>query len=235
LYCRQPSHHPTSVEHLGLDYKVEYINTNQGIMSEAHNIWVQYMESDENHLDNTFQGGIPSFPVLHFSWTLLNHILQFQESIPAGNVLSTFSKRCKKTQQWVICPQAQEYAVVIPTKFKYLHVWADSVDGFIRNVKQTNAMPNAWSVSHGSKCLVQFWVWFLPGTGLLQQVISPQKPGPLQLAQFTTKTHHFNLTTFTPLYYLSSDHIMTCSIRGLSRFTRSFICRILICNATIIH
>jgi hypothetical protein len=28
---------------------------------------------------------------------------------------------------------------------------------------------------------------------------------------------------------------MTCSIRGLSRFTRSFICRILICNATIIH
>jgi len=30
--------------------------------------------------------------------------------------------------------------VVIPTKFKDLHGWADCVDGFIRVVKQTNAM-----------------------------------------------------------------------------------------------
>jgi len=43
-------------------------------------------------------------------------------------------------QQWVLRPQAQEYAVVIPTKYKDLHGWADCVDGFIRVVKQTNKM-----------------------------------------------------------------------------------------------
>jgi hypothetical protein len=43
-------------------------------------------------------------------------------------------------QQWVLCPQPQEYAVVIPTKYKDLPVWADCVDGFVRVVKQTNKM-----------------------------------------------------------------------------------------------
>ena len=56
LYYRQPFHNPTSVERLGLDCKVEYTNANQGIMSESHNIWVQYTQSGENDLDNTFQG-----------------------------------------------------------------------------------------------------------------------------------------------------------------------------------
>jgi hypothetical protein len=61
LYYRQQFHNPTCVEHLGLDCKVEYTNANQGIMSEAHNIWVQYTQSEENDLDNTFQGRISSF------------------------------------------------------------------------------------------------------------------------------------------------------------------------------
>jgi hypothetical protein len=43
-------------------------------------------------------------------------------------------------QQWVLCPQPQEYAVVIPTKYKDLPVWADCVDRFVRVVKQTNKM-----------------------------------------------------------------------------------------------
>jgi len=64
LYYRQPFHCPPSVEHLGLDGKVEYTNANQGIMPEAHDIWVQYMDS---HLDNTFQGQVPRFAVLYFS------------------------------------------------------------------------------------------------------------------------------------------------------------------------
>jgi len=140
LYYRQPFHNATSVERLGLDCKVEYTNANQGIMPEAHSIWVQYMQSEQNDLDNTFQGQIPSFPVLYFSWTPLNHILQFQEHLPAGKSISTFSKSCKQTQQWVLRPQPQEYAVVIPTKFKDLHVWVDCVDGFIWVVKQTNKM-----------------------------------------------------------------------------------------------
>jgi len=140
LYYRQPFHNPTSVECLGLDCKVEYTNANQAIMPEAHNIWVQYTQSEENDLDNTFQGRIPCFPVLYFSWTPLNQILQFQERLSAGKAISTFSKRCKITQQWVSHPQPQEYAVVIPTNYKHLLGWADCVDGFIRVVKQTNKM-----------------------------------------------------------------------------------------------
>ena len=119
---------------------VEYSNANQWIMPEAHNIWVQYMGSEENDLDITFQGRIPSFPVVYFSWTPPNLVLQALERLPAGKALSTFSKRCQTTQQWVLRPQAQEYAVVIPTKYKDLHGWADCVDGFIQVVKQTDKM-----------------------------------------------------------------------------------------------
>jgi hypothetical protein len=141
LLCyRQPFHNPTSVERLGLDCKVQYTNANQGIMPESHNIWVQYTQSEENDLDNTFEGRVLSFPVLYFSWTPPNQILQFQEGLPARKALSTFSKRCQTTQQWVLHPQPQEYVVVIPTKLKDLHGWADCVDGFMRVVKQTNKM-----------------------------------------------------------------------------------------------
>jgi hypothetical protein len=140
LYYREPFHCPTSVERLGLDCKVEYTNANHGIMPEAHNIWVQYTQSEENDLDNLFQGQIPSFPVLYFSWTPPNQIFQFQERLSAGNAISTFSKRCKKIQQWVLRPQAQEYTVLIPTMFQDHLGWADGVDGFIWVVKQMNRM-----------------------------------------------------------------------------------------------
>jgi len=55
LYSCQPFHKRTSVQHLGLDCKVEYTNANQGIVPEAHNIWVQDTQSEENDLDNTLQ------------------------------------------------------------------------------------------------------------------------------------------------------------------------------------
>jgi len=130
LYYRQPFHCPTSVERLGLDCKVEYTNANQGIMPEAHNIWVQYTQSEGNDFDNTFEGQIPSFPVLYFSWTPPNQILQFQARLPSGKAILTVSKRCKKTQHSVLRPQVQDYAVVIPTTLKDLHggliVWTGS-------------------------------------------------------------------------------------------------------------
>jgi hypothetical protein len=44
------------------------------------------------------------------------------------------------TQQWVLHPQAQQYAVVIRTKYKDPHRWAECVDRFIQVVKQTNKM-----------------------------------------------------------------------------------------------
>jgi hypothetical protein len=101
LYYHQPFLHPTSVECLGLDCKVEYTNGNQGIMPEAYAIWVQYTESEENDLDNTFEEGISSFPVLYFTWTPQNQILQFQVRLPAWNVLSAISKRGKQTQHQI--------------------------------------------------------------------------------------------------------------------------------------
>jgi hypothetical protein len=51
----QPFNNPNSVECRRLDCIVEYTNTNQGIMPEAINIWVQYTQSQENDLCNTFQ------------------------------------------------------------------------------------------------------------------------------------------------------------------------------------
>src|SRR5882757_2334639 len=64
----------------------------------------------------------------------------FTSACPLENPISTFSKRCKKTQQWILRPQPQEYAVVIPTKYKDRHGWADCVDGFIQVVKHTDKM-----------------------------------------------------------------------------------------------
>jgi hypothetical protein len=95
------------------------------------------MDSD---LDNIFRGRVPSITVLYCSWTPPNQILQFQEHLPAGISIYTFSKRCKKTQQWIMRPQPEEYVVVIPTKYKDPHGWAYCVDRFIWVVKQTDTM-----------------------------------------------------------------------------------------------
>ena len=137
LYYRQPFPCPTSVEHLGLDCKVEYTNANQRIRLESHNIWVQYTDSD---LGNTFQCHVPSCPVLYFSWTPPKHILQYQERLQVGNMISTFPKPCMKTQQWILFSQGQEFGVLIQTKYKDPHGWADCVDEFIWVVKQTDTM-----------------------------------------------------------------------------------------------
>jgi len=151
LYYRQPYHCPTSVGHLGLDCKVEYPDANRGIIFESHPIWVEYTDSE---LDNTFQGRVPSFPVLYFSWTPLNQIIQFQDRLPAGKSISTFSKRYKTAQQWILRPQLQEYAVVIPTKNNDLHGWGDCVDGFIRVVNRL-----IWCILYLSEQLLDLHIW----------------------------------------------------------------------------
>jgi len=46
------------------------------------------------------------------------------------------------------------------------------------------------------------------------------------------KTWHFNLTTLAPIKYLSSDCIVTWSIRRLCRVSRSFTSRVQICDST---
>jgi len=137
LYYHQPFRCPTSVEQLGLDCKIEYTNANQGIMPESHNIWVHYSDSD---LDNIFHGRDPSVPVLCFSWTPLHQILQFQECLPAWKIILTCFNLCKKTEEWILCAQAEEYASMIPTMYKDPHGWAECIDRFIRVLKQPHDM-----------------------------------------------------------------------------------------------
>jgi hypothetical protein len=55
LFYHQQLHHPSSIEGLALDCKVKYTDTNYGIMPEAHNVRVQFMQSEENDLVNTLQ------------------------------------------------------------------------------------------------------------------------------------------------------------------------------------
>jgi len=78
LYYRQPLHNPTSVERLGPDCNIEHTNANQWIMPEVHNVSVNFTPSEENDLDNTFEGRIAHCPVLDICWTPVNLILQFQ-------------------------------------------------------------------------------------------------------------------------------------------------------------
>ena len=138
LNYHQPFHCSTSVEHLGLDCKVRYTNANQGIMPESHDLWVEKKESEENHLDKTFQGLVSFYPEVYDIWTPLNQIFWFRERLPARNTRSTWSKRCNITQQCVLHPQAEDYVVFIPILYNDLHSWADCVDEFIWVVKLTN-------------------------------------------------------------------------------------------------
>ena len=137
LYYRQPFRVPTSVQALGPDCKVEYTDANNGIIPESHNIWVDYTDSD---LNDTFHGHFPSLRVSYLSRTPPNQILQFQQRLPTGRTISTLSERFKNTQQWILFPEAQAYAVAIRTKYNDRHGWADCVDTFIRVVKQTDIM-----------------------------------------------------------------------------------------------
>ena len=52
------------------------------------------------------------------------------------------------------------------------------------------------------------------------------------MAVLPPKTRHFKSTIFTPIKYLSSDHIMTWSVRKLSSSSPSFTSRIQICDRT---
>ena len=88
------------------------------------------------------------------------------------------------------------------------------------------------SVSNGSIFPGRFRVRFRPRTELLQWVPPHENPDHCQWAGFTSKTRHFNTTSLAPINYLSSDRIMTRSIRKLCNFMRSFTSRFQICDRT---
>jgi len=65
-------------------------------------------------------------------------------------------------------------------------------------------------------------------TGLTTRIIRPTANGPV----LPPKTRHFNITSLPPIKYWSSDRIMTCLVRKLCTFTRSFTSRSQICDPT---
>jgi len=98
------------------------------------------MDSDNNDIVHTFQVQVPSFQVVYCDWLPDNQVQRFQEPVPAGKMLSTLSKLCKKTVKWVLCPPDQWHVVVIETKYKHLHGWANCVDSIIQVVKLATKM-----------------------------------------------------------------------------------------------
>ena len=117
-YYYEQFHWTASIVLLQLDCKAEHTHPNQWIMPQPHKILVHYTESEGNDLNNTSEGWVSSIPVVYFRWTSWNQIHQCQKPLPPGKMILSFLKRWKKTQPWVLCPQAHEYAVVIPTQYK---------------------------------------------------------------------------------------------------------------------
>jgi len=127
FHCYQPFERANSVYYLGLEFIVEYTNGNQGIMPESHNNRVQCMPSKENHLHNIFKLSVPACPGINFRsipWNLTFHL---QESLSARNMISTYSRRFKKTQWCVLSAQTWQYEVVIITTYKDSYGWANCV------------------------------------------------------------------------------------------------------------
>jgi len=137
LLHHQPFPSPISVECLVLYYKMEYMDANQEIISETYNIWVQYIESEENDLNYPFQSPVYSCPELYFCWTPLNQILQCQKFLSASIRMLALSNCYTKTQPWILYPQVQVYVVAIPIQIKDQHSWADWIHRFMHVVKCT--------------------------------------------------------------------------------------------------
>jgi len=87
------------------------------------------------------------------------------------------------------------------------------------------------SVRNGSKVQRGFQGRIHPGSGLWQRIVQHQQQLTVAFwAVLQPNTCHFNLTTLAPIRNLSSDHIVTWSIRRFSSFRRSFTSRLRICH-----
>jgi len=88
------------------------------------------------------------------------------------------------------------------------------------------------SVSNGSKFRGRFRVRFHPKPDRGNGSYHTKNPAHWKWAGFPPKTRHFKFTSLTPIKYLSSDHIMTWSVRRLCSFSCSFTSRCPICDQT---
>lgn len=112
LHNRHPFHNTISIVHWGHDCKPEYMNGNQGIMPESHYIWVQYMPSQVYNLDNSFQWPIPSCPVQNYCGAAPNQLVHFQQHLPYGPMILTFSMQCNMSPHWQLHLEAAVDAVL---------------------------------------------------------------------------------------------------------------------------
>jgi len=109
-------------------------------MLKAYTVWVQYTYSEEIDLNNTFYRRISFlFCIIHqLESTKWGSPISRAPAIRKRNI--NLSIWCKKTQQSVLRPPVQEYAVLHPTKYQNFNGWAYCVDGCIWVVTQTHKM-----------------------------------------------------------------------------------------------
>ena len=91
------------------------------------------------------------------------------------------------------------------------------------------------SVSNRSKFRGQFRVRFHPKPDRGNGSYHTKNPAHWKWAGFPPKTRHFKFTSLAPVKYLSSDRIMTWSVRRLCSFSCSFTSRCPICDQTSIR
>jgi len=89
-----------------------------------------------------------------------------------------------------------------------------------------------WSVSNGSKFPGWFRVRLHPKPDRCNGSYHMKNPAHWKWAGFPPKTPHFKFTILAPIKYLSSDRIMTWSVRRLCSFSFSFTSHCPICDQT---
>ena len=105
-----------SVQHQGIDCKIDYTNINEGIMSEYHHIEVKYIESEMNDLDCSYHGQDSSVLGSYSSCTPANQIFQCLEPLLSGKIIVICITKCNMPPQWVSGVLAQVYVVDIKQK-----------------------------------------------------------------------------------------------------------------------
>jgi len=83
-------------------------------MPESYNVWIQYFVKKDNGFDNAFQGLVSAVSVPHFSRMPANQTLHYPDHQLDGYTVLTSLNGSKNSQQLILHPQAQEYAVAIP-------------------------------------------------------------------------------------------------------------------------
>jgi hypothetical protein len=97
----------------------------------------------------------------------------------------------------------------------------------------SSSLAESLSLFNSSNLVEPFRVRVGTGIESLRLVLPPKNLDRWNRADL--KTQYFNLTTWAPIKYLSSDHIVTWSIRRLCKISRCFTHGVQICDPTNIY